>query len=43
MDCTRWLLNKLNIGGHSSTQASLNEIIFDQNDLAEGLLMGEAD
>lgn len=42
MECTRWIITKLNIGGRGGgTNTSLNEIIFDNNDLTEGLLMGD--
>ena len=43
--CTRWLMAKLNLrsrdGGGTAASGSLNEIIFDNNDLTEGLLMGD--
>lgn len=42
MECTRWIMTKLHLnrrGGETNT--SLNEIIFDNNDLTEGLLMGD--
>jgi hypothetical protein len=41
LDCTRRLMTLLRIDGGPAASASLNEIIFDQNDLAEGLLMGD--
>jgi len=46
MECTRWILSKINFGsrgghGGGGTGSSLNEIIFDNNDLSEGLLMGD--
>jgi len=43
MGCTRWIIVKLNLGGNRGTGAngSLNEIIFEDNDLTEGLLMGD--
>jgi hypothetical protein len=43
MECTRWIMTKLNLGGGrgGGTNGSLNEIIFDNNDLTEGLLMGD--
>jgi hypothetical protein len=42
LDCTRRLMTLLRMdGGGPAASASLNEIIFDQNDLAEGLLMGD--
>lgn len=47
MQCTRWIVAKLNVllfrrgGGGGPASGSLNEIIFDNNDLTEGLLMGD--
>jgi hypothetical protein len=45
MECTRWIVTKLNLGGGGrggrGANSSLNEIIFDNNDLTEGLLMGD--
>jgi len=46
MDCTRWIMNKLNLRGarrrRAGADGSLNELIFDENnDLTEGLLMGD--
>jgi len=42
LDCTRRIMALLRMDGPTSApSASLNEIIFDQNDLAEGLLMGD--
>jgi hypothetical protein len=43
MECTRWIMTKLNLTrrGGGTNNASLNEIIFDNNDLTEGLLMGD--
>jgi hypothetical protein len=44
MECTRWIMSKLNFrgaGGGGGPTGSLNEIIFDNNDLTEGLLMGD--
>jgi len=45
LGCTRWICEKLHLSSQyhpvGGTNHSLNEIIFDQNDLAEGLLMGD--
>jgi len=38
LDCTRWIIRKVRRQGPSSN-TSLNEIIFDQNDMNEGLLL----
>mmetsp|Transcript_2149 Transcript_2149/g.3090 ORF Transcript_2149/g.3090 Transcript_2149/m.3090 type:complete len:255 (-) Transcript_2149:1560-2324(-) len=45
MDCTRWIMSKLNFRGtrhRSGADGYLNDIVFDENnDLTEGLLMGD--
>ena len=44
MECTRWIVSKLNFRRGASEETgggALNEIIFDNNDLTEGLLMGD--
>lgn len=40
LDCTKRIMVWCRMDP-STASASLNEIIFDQNDLAEGLLMGD--
>lgn len=45
MDCTRWIMSKLNFRGRrhrSGADGYLNDIVFDENnELTEGLLMGD--